>query len=550
MGKKTARTSERSGKIVAASLAVGAVLAVTRPAFQAKVYATANTYEWEKQVDHDLMGGTFTSVASSADGTHLIVGSREGGEGYTSPSPLYVSDDSGATWENVTENAEAEVRHYWNSVDVTNDGVTMVAASDEAWDLNTFNPADGKIFISHNSGDTWSDITPDTYIHWSSVVIAGDGSKIVALADDDKDHIYLSTNGGTTWTTKSVANVWNWESLAISDDGGKILVGGENDDNASSLAYLSTNGGTTWTDVTPDEGHMVFTTRVAMSSSGGKLAVSTFGYNGSSNFNAVHISTNNGATWSDIGPDDAEIDEWNALGMSDDGNVIAVMDRNDVMMLSQDGGTTWNEEDPDAVDDGDNDWQAIDFNTDGSRVVTASQTYAYVGGSDAIGGGDEEESEEPTTVSFTSAETAKTIELTLPSGTTVTCHSPVKETGLSAQDGVFSYPVGLVDFCFSGADTSNDISLVFITELKPNEVVVRKFNPTTKQYATITGASVTETTLSGQHALRVTYTITDNGPLDTDPDTGEIADPVGLAVASVNAPNTGVPSVMDFLRKP
>jgi phenylpropionate dioxygenase-like ring-hydroxylating dioxygenase large terminal subunit len=125
----------------------------------------------------------------------------------------------------------------------------------------------------------------------------------------------------------------------------------------------------------------------------------------------------------------------------------------------------------------------------------------------------------------------------------------VKESGLSAQDGVYSYPLGLVDFCFSGADTSNEITLVFVTPLKPNEVAVRKFNPNTKIYSNLTEAAVTETTHSGQHALQVVYTITDNGPLDTDSDVGEIADPVGLAVAGVTAPNTGVPSILEFLSK-
>ncbi len=48
-----------------------------------------------------------------------------------------------------------------------------------------------------------------------------------------------------------------------------------------------------------------------------------------------------------------------------------------------------------------------------------------------------------------------------------------------------------------------------------------------------------ETTYGGAHALRVTYTIVDNGPLDTDADVSEIADPVGLGVLAVTTLNTG-----------
>ncbi|MBP9739007.1 LPXTG cell wall anchor domain-containing protein, partial [Candidatus Saccharibacteria bacterium] len=53
------------------------------------------------------------------------------------------------------------------------------------------------------------------------------------------------------------------------------------------------------------------------------------------------------------------------------------------------------------------------------------------------------------------------------------------------------------------------------------------------------GAVITETTIEGQHALKVTYTITDNGQLDLDPATGKIVDPVGLAVTAGSLASTG-----------
>lgn len=78
--------------------------------------------------------------------------------------------------------------------------------------------------------------------------------------------------------------------------------------------------------------------------------------------------------------------------------------------------------------------------------------------------------------------------------------------------------------------SSNQVSLLFVTDLKPNEVSARKYNPTTQTYANVPGATITETTYNAQHALLLTYTITDNGPLDTDPAVGSITDPVGLAI--------------------
>ena len=74
-------------------------------------------------------------------------------------------------------------------------------------------------------------------------------------------------------------------------------------------------------------------------------------------------------------------------------------------------------------------------------------------------------------------------------------------------------------------------------------MIARKYNPTTETYFTITSATVTaaQSPLSG---TLVSYTVTDNGELDTNSTPGVIVDPVGLAsTASTNGvgvPNTGV----------
>ncbi|MCA9308768.1 hypothetical protein KC973_00165, partial [Candidatus Saccharibacteria bacterium] len=49
----------------------------------------------------------------------------------------------------------------------------------------------------------------------------------------------------------------------------------------------------------------------------------------------------------------------------------------------------------------------------------------------------------------------------------------------------------------------------------------------------------TETEVEGQHALQLTYTITDNGNLDLNPEEGSIEDPVGLATTANNLASTG-----------
>lgn len=126
----------------------------------------------------------------------------------------------------------------------------------------------------------------------------------------------------------------------------------------------------------------------------------------------------------------------------------------------------------------------------------------------------------------------KPITITTPTGTTITDSNTVTESSLANQDGNNQYPLGLVNFTFNTSQTDNQVSLTFITDLKPNQVKPRKYNPDTKAYTDLTNYTLTETTVDGKHALVLTYTITDNGDLDTNKTTGIISDPVGLAMSN------------------
>lgn len=146
------------------------------------------------------------------------------------------------------------------------------------------------------------------------------------------------------------------------------------------------------------------------------------------------------------------------------------------------------------------------------------------------------------------AEDNKPIMLITPEDANITCRSVIKEDALSEQDAQYGYPLGLVDFCFETTVQSNWVSLTFVTDLKPNQVVARKYDSTNSIFFDISNATITETTLDGKHALKLTYNIEDNGVLDLDPATGSIKDPVGLALLSSEGDlaNTGwgVPFVL------
>ncbi len=109
------------------------------------------------------------------------------------------------------------------------------------------------------------------------------------------------------------------------------------------------------------------------------------------------------------------------------------------------------------------------------------------------------------------------------------------EASLPTQDADYQYPLGLASYSFTTNTAANQVSLTFTTDLKPTDVTPKKYNPTTKTYGLLpssANASVSETIKDNQHALVLSYTITDNDSLDLDPATGHITDPIGLAVTN------------------
>lgn len=510
-------TRGKSKKYVVAGAGAATALLAAQSVIPGIVFA-ANQYTWTKQDDIDTSDGSPTAVAISASGSHLILG----GEGNLG---LYISDDSGATWENVADEVEPGVRTWWTSVDVSNDGQTMVATSTEGYDLGEDTWLDGRVYISEDAGANWDNITPADTDDWADIAVSGDGSTIVAGNWNGGD-VYISENDGADWTTSAaMENGWSISSVSISDNGNKILVGGENGDDGYAHLYLSENTGGTWEDVSPNPVEdQVYSTSASISADGNELAATTNGWSDGGN-DAVFVSTNDGADWTDVTPDDGVEANWWLTTVSDDGETLAVFDGdNRKMHVSRNFGTTWTEEDPTEDYEDGGSFEAVDLNTDGTKFFVATDNDAYLGQGSVT-------PEAENTVTLDDAVGGKTIALTTPEGTTITCHSAAKESEMETTDTAYTYPLGLVDFCFSGAETNNEVTLVFVTNLKPADVLVRKYNPDTKEYATVAGAEVTETTLEGKHALQVTYNIVDNGPLDLDPDDGEIADPVGIAVA-------------------
>ena len=140
-----------------------------------------------------------------------------------------------------------------------------------------------------------------------------------------------------------------------------------------------------------------------------------------------------------------------------------------------------------------------------------------------------------------SATDSADVNIVTPAGTNLTCAYTQKEAEQTKQDPGFDYPLSLLTYCLTTSSSLNQVSLTFATDLPAADFTARKFDPATKTYSDIPNATITATTLGGKSALKLTYTVQDNGPLDTNPAAGVIEDPVGLAVSSglPNTPDTG-----------
>lgn len=191
----------------------------------------------------------FNEVAMSGSGSTMYV-INDGGS-------IWKSVDTGTTWSALTT---AGIR-YWASIATSQDGSVVAAADDES----------GHIFVSRDSGSTWSEKDTGVSVSsWTAVVISNDGNKIKAIASNHVK-LYESSDYGATWTenatlptilntdfnpdgTRSSAGCNNpcaiprWADLTMSGSGNKIalLVSAPGSYQSGRQLFISQDGGSTW----------------------------------------------------------------------------------------------------------------------------------------------------------------------------------------------------------------------------------------------------------------------------------------------------------------
>lgn len=197
---------------------------------------------------------------------------------------------------------------------------------------------------------------------------------------------------------------------------------------------------------------------------------------------------------------------------------------------------------------GTSEWGSQDITTTGSSD-TDGDGVSNLDESETPNSGDANDDGDP---DYTQAEVVSTLNETTGKYATVetSCHDNFNvQIGMESSeesDEHFDYPAGLVSFvgrdCGVGANV--DVSVYFYDE-KAESLVVRKH--TADGYMAVP-ATLSDNTIDGHDVVKARYQITDGGELDDDGELdGNIVDPVGLASALIEAPNTGIrPASMPY----
>jgi RNA polymerase sigma factor (sigma-70 family) len=272
----------------------------------ARIYTSTNSGASWTQASGTPTHVSWTCAASSADGQKLAVAAELGG--------IYVSTNAGATWS-----LSRAPNKRWNSVVASADGNRLVALASTGGAFTRDMPAKGLHYTADEMGSASGNATNMLY----AVVKGG---------------IYLSDDSGLTWTrTSAPEDLW-WWSVACSADGSKMVAtttitatnlveSRMNPDGTTStvisqsltgggLVFVSTNAGASWEVTSAPSRHWV---SLAASADASTLVVAAKLAWPTAPSGVMCISTDAGTTWTTNSAPGAD---WNCVAVSADGNKI------------------------------------------------------------------------------------------------------------------------------------------------------------------------------------------------------------------------------------
>lgn len=209
------------------------------------------------------------------------------------------------------------------------------------WNPLATNAAGGTIFagagttisLSSDGGFSWAPSLTEPGIDWRGIATSADASKVVAVGTSNA--VRTSSDGGLTWSTPAGMSgiSGTWERVGMSDDGATILLAG---DGGGGSVYLSKDGGATFTQVpgVPAGGSWV---SASVSADGTKLIANQ---NATVNQNAVIVSIDGGATWTQVA---APAGMHNSAVSADGSTLVGITHQgtDNTVYVSRNNGATW-----------------------------------------------------------------------------------------------------------------------------------------------------------------------------------------------------------------
>jgi hypothetical protein len=210
-------------------------------------------------------------------------------------------------------------------------------------DTNLFVGSENGVFLSTNSGASWTAVTSGLPAYFNGQVIAVNGTSIflvVGVPNDSVPGLFRSTNNGTSWTKLDFRYTNSITSFAFI--GTNIFAGSWNGG-----IFLSTDNGASWT--THNSGFPKDTNgHVQLANVLVANGTNLFAGTGDHQDGGVFLSTDNGMSWAATGLTNSNV---NNLAVVPDGtggtNIVATtwrwadLGRDGHVFLSTDYGTSW-----------------------------------------------------------------------------------------------------------------------------------------------------------------------------------------------------------------
>ena len=302
-------TSSSIASISGSSLVITGSGLITLRAYQdAGGYYNATTTQDLEQ--WSLIGSNITSIHSNETGDYVLRSYT-----YSSPTVEY-SIDKGDTWSTL------------NVSYVPGDTFVQDVYSNSLGTVLTVT-TNNRIYISRNSGSTWSSYTPAGISDsWQKAITNGNGTKIIAIRNDD--YIYYSVDSGNSWNT--IASVQPWSDICVNADFTIFAACTAN------KVFVSLTGGTTWIETTPSTSPSNrWYRKIACSLNGSRVYVtSTIGNTSNGN---LYYSANYGQTWRTKGISTS----WYGISCDATGRILIAGDNkiDGTIWTSFDGGDNW-----------------------------------------------------------------------------------------------------------------------------------------------------------------------------------------------------------------